>query len=68
MLKVDKIAADSWSVDEVIDRWYSLVNGHLLVDRYLTEEVASAAHLEAVEKLVDLWRARLYDISWYMKC
>jgi REP element-mobilizing transposase RayT len=68
VLQVDKVAADSWSMDEVIDRWYSLFNGHLLVDRYLTEEVVSAAHLEAVEKLVELWRARLYDISWYMKC
>ncbi len=55
-------------MDEVIERWYSLFNGHLLVDRYLTEETISAAHLQAVEKLVELWRGRLYDISWYMKC
>ncbi|NRA55584.1 MAG: transposase [Gammaproteobacteria bacterium] len=68
VLQVDKVAADTWTMDEVIERWYRLFNGHLLVDRYLTEETISPSHLEAVEKLVALWRARLYDISWYMKC
>ncbi len=68
VLQVDKVAADSWSMDEVIERWYRLFNGHLLVDRYLTQETISSAHLQAVEKLVELWRVRLYDISWYMKC
>ena len=55
-------------MDEVIERWNRLFNGHLLIDRYLTEETISAAHLQAVEKLVKLWRGSLYDISWYMKC
>ncbi len=68
VLQVDKVAAEAWTMDEVIGRWYQLFNGHLLVDRYLTEESISSAHLEAVENLVALWRARLYDISWYMKC
>jgi len=68
LLKVDKVQADSWSMDEVIDRWYQLFNGHVLVDRYLIEDNISPAHLVAVEKLVDVWRRRLHDISWYMKC
>ncbi len=68
VLQVDKEIADEWSMNEVIERWYRLFNGHLLVDRYLTEETISSAHLQAVEKLVELWLARLYDISWFMKC
>ena len=68
VLHVDKVAADILSMDEVIERWYRLFNGHLLVDQYLTEDTISPAHFIAVEKLVELWRARLYDISWYMKC
>ena len=68
VLQVDKVVADTWSMDEDIDRWYRLFNGHLLVDRYLSENEISPAHFDAVEKLVELWRARLYDISWYMKC
>ncbi|NRA52655.1 MAG: transposase [Gammaproteobacteria bacterium] len=68
VLQVDKFTAETWSMDEVIDRWYRLFNGHLLVDRYLTEDKISPAHFNAVKKLVELWRARLYDISWFMKC
>ena len=34
-LQVDKTAVDVWSMDEVIERWYRLFNGHLLVERYL---------------------------------
>jgi len=68
VLHVDKVRADTWSMDEVIDRWYQLFNGHVLVDRYLIEDNISPAHLVAVEKLVDVWRRRLHDISWYMKC
>jgi len=68
VIHVDKVAAETWSMDEVIERWYRLFNGHILVDRYLAEETVTPSHFQAVEKLVELWRARLYDISWYMKC
>ena len=54
VLQVDKTAADVWSMDEVIERWYRLFNGHLLVDRYLTEEKISAdPHLGNFLILVD---------------
>jgi len=68
LLQVDKITADLWSMDEVIDRWYQLFNGHVLVDRYLAGEDMSPAHLAKVEELAQCWRERLYDISWLMKC
>jgi len=68
VLQVDKVSADSWSMDEVITRWYRLFNGHLLVDRYLAGDEITQAHFNAVEVLSETWRARLYDISWFMKC
>jgi REP element-mobilizing transposase RayT len=68
VLQVDKVSADSWSMDEVIARWYQLFNGHLLVDCYLAGDTISTAHFKAVEALSETWRARLYDISWFMKC
>jgi len=68
VLHVDKNTAQAWTLDEVIERWYRLFNGHVLVDRYLTGKVISPTHMVAVEKLVEVWRERLYDISWYMKC
>jgi len=68
ILHVDKVKADCWSMDEVIERWYRLYNGTLLVDRYLKGEILSAAHLTAVVDVTNVWRKRLYDISWFMKC
>jgi len=68
VLHVDKVKADYWSMDEVIERWYRLYNGTLLVDRYLKGETLSAAHLAAVIDVTNVWRKRLYDISWFMKC
>ena len=54
VLQVGKVAADVWSMDEVIERWYHLFKGLGRVDSYLTEETISSAHLQAVEKLVEL--------------
>jgi hypothetical protein len=55
-------------MDEVIERWYRLYNGHVLVDQYLKGDKLSPAHLQAVVDLAEKWRLRLYDISWFMKC
>mgnify|MGYP000185301322 CR=1 FL=1 len=68
VLQVDKVHADMWSMDEVIDRWYQLYNGHPIVDEYLTNPDISPIKLAKVEEFSELWRERLYDISWFMKC
>ncbi len=68
VLQVDKVHADMWSMDEVIERWYQLYNGHPIVDEYLTNPDISPIKLAKVEEFSELWRERLYDISWFMKC
>jgi len=68
VLHVNKVTADSWSMDEVIARWYKLYHGNLLVDRYLAGDTLSEPHLNAVLDIASVWRKRLYDISWFMKC
>jgi len=45
-----------------------LYNGNLLVDCSLAGEELSEAHLDAVIDVANIWRKRLYDISWFMKC
>jgi REP element-mobilizing transposase RayT len=67
VLHVDKGAADTWTHDEVIERWYQLYNGNVLVDRYRNGEVLDEACLFRVKQFVETWRKRLYDISWFMK-
>ncbi|MBB1507811.1 transposase, partial [Pseudoalteromonas sp. SG41-1] len=38
VVNVNRRQALDWSDDEVIERWYQLYNGHVLVDRYLNGE------------------------------
>ena len=68
VLQVDKVTADMWTMDEVIERWYRLYSGHPMVDDYLANRNMSAVKLAKVDEYVQCWRDRLYDISWFMKC
>ncbi len=67
VLRVDKDRALNWSMDEVIANWYRLHKGHVLVDRYRQGEELSEGQMQVVNGLVNVWRQRLYDISWFMK-
>ncbi|OUL56377.1 transposase [Pseudoalteromonas ulvae] len=67
VLRVDRSRALSWSKDEVIERWYQLYHGTILVDRYRKGEKLDEAYMYSVDKTVEVWRNRLYDISWYMR-
>ncbi len=67
VLKVDRERVLSWSDDEVISRWHQLYNGNVLVNRYLAGETLDKGCLFAIKEIVNKWRARLFDISWFMK-
>jgi putative transposase len=68
VVHVDQEKGRSWSSEEVIDRWYQLFNGNMLVDRLLSGDKLSKAEHQAVAKEVKKWRERLMDISWFMRC
>ncbi len=64
---VDTDEAEQWSVDEVIERWHRLFQGHLLSQRYQEGAALSQAELKRLHQIVETWRARLMDISWFMR-
>ena len=68
VLKVDKDKADNYSDVEVVMRWKQLFNGHNLVDRWLTKPDIAQAEKDKALKLIQVWRERLYDLGWYMRC
>ena len=68
VLHVDREKGSSWTEREVITRWTQLYKGHLLADRYLAGEVMSGAERAALSELIEEWRLRLFDISWFMRC
>ena len=61
-----KIATD-WTDAEVIARWHKLFKGSLQSQRFTTGQPQESAALKLLGNQVDLWRARLTDISWFMR-
>jgi hypothetical protein len=60
--------AKGWTDQQVIEQWTRLYKGHVLADRYLVGEEMSKAEWSALSGLIEKWRLRLYDISWFMRC
>ena len=66
-LYVDTEAALQWSDHEVITRWGQLFPGGL-AGLYAKGDLVAQDERAVLEAQVPLWRERLSDISWYMKC
>jgi len=69
VVRVDAERAQAWSDDEVLRRWTKLYTGPELVQQYLHDGGVGMvdAQLEAVQSWVATYRARLGDLSWYMR-
>ena len=68
VLRIDAEQASAWSDDKVIRHWKMLFKLPVLVERFQRDECSTKAEVVAVNKLIKLWRSRLMDISWYMRC
>ena len=68
VLKVDKEKAEQFTDEEVAFRWMQLFSGHNLVNRWLTEPNITDAEKEAALEIVQIWRLRLYELGWFMRC
>ena len=67
VLHINHDKALSLSHDEVISRWGRLFRVPDIVKSWQNSQTVAAQN-EQVEKLVALWRQRLCDVSWYMRC
>lgn len=67
VLHVDESSCKKLDNKEVINRWTQLFSGDALTDKYNSGEL-SRGEQEKAEKLVEVWRNRLMDISWFMRC
>ena len=66
VVHVDRRQAQSWSRQEVVARWCTLFSKPPLVERWL-QGLAGDVEREVAEGIIELWRSRLYDLSWYMR-
>ena len=67
VLHVDKQGANSWNLEQVLTQWHRIHKGTLLTQRYLKGERLSEAELQTVTDTAEVYRQRLYDISWFMR-
>jgi REP element-mobilizing transposase RayT len=67
VLFVDEKRAKSLTREQVIESWTSVFGMPTCVARYRSGE-ALEAERELAESMIERWRRRLYDISWFMKC
>ena len=67
VLRVNKEAAEGWTEQEIIERWRQLFKLPLLVERYAIDKTTSSAENEVARTIIQTWRNRLMDISWYMR-
>ncbi|WP_299585114.1 transposase [uncultured Microbulbifer sp.] len=68
VLYIDKKSADKWSLFEVIDRWQKIFRASNLAQRYLNGDTLDPCEFKALEGVASIWRERLTDISWFMRC
>jgi len=68
VLRVDRDRAQSWSEAEVIHRWTRIFKGPLIVQQYLAGDTLGSASRETVSDVAKVWRKRLHDIGWLMRC
>jgi len=67
VLHVRPDIAREWSDREVVQRWHSLFSGNLVSQRFLESQPLSTIQAKLLDKDIAVWRARLCDISWYMR-
>jgi len=68
VLRVDADAANAWTGQEVIERWGRVFSVPAVAGIYADGGAVGPMQREAVSGYVEQFRARLCDISWFMRC
>ena len=68
IVKIDADSVENWTNIEIVERWTRLFSGSVLVSRYLAGRCESEAEEEKAQAVISMWKERLMDISWFMRC
>jgi REP element-mobilizing transposase RayT len=66
VVRVDRELGARLTKEEVVQRWTRLFRAPPPIQRWQDDE-ATAAERAVAEQLIERWRKRLIDISWYMR-
>jgi REP element-mobilizing transposase RayT len=68
VIRVDPGKAQQWSEKAVVSRWLNIYSGPDIVKQWLSERHLAEEELALVHETTAIWRKRLYDLSWFMRC
>lgn len=68
VIRINADEVKQWSDEEVASRWMQLFSGPLLMQQYLLNANLTKVELKYIADLFITWRARLSDLSWFMRC
>ncbi len=68
VLRLSPSTSKKWTQDEVIEHWQQLYSGGTLVSAYQAGEVLTKEQRATLDIQIEVWRERLSDISWFMRC
>ena len=68
VVKLDSAQAETWNDQEVVNRWTLLFKGPLLIQKQQQKQPLSPAEQDTVKDIIQVWRHRLCDLGWFMKC
>ncbi len=68
VLRLRPEQAVGWSDDEMLGRWSEPFGGPMLVRRYRAGGKLGCAELQRLQRHVSIFRERLCDLSWFMRC
>jgi len=67
VLHVDTDLVKNADHKEAVRRWHQLYKPKDISKRFINNEHLEPYELNQIDVLIETWRSRLYDISWFMK-
>ena len=67
VLHVDKAVAKKADMRDIVERWHRRFAGVEASRKYMAYEPLEPHEKDQLSALVEIWRTRLFDISWMMR-
>jgi REP element-mobilizing transposase RayT len=68
VVRIDQQKAIEWSEKEVAERWTQIFSAPLIIERWLAGDRLGHAEQIYARVTIGIWRKRLFDLSWFMRC
>ncbi|SON52460.1 transposase [Vibrio tapetis] len=67
VLHINRDKALELSASEVVERWSHEHKLPVLIQRWLSQELKTQAEEDKCMEIIEVWRERLWSLSWFMK-